>query len=113
MDYWQNQGFAPETVEDIIPAMDLILTLTDKYAVLVMNPPYMGSGNMNEVLSNYVKRHYDEGKADLFSTFMLLAIDRLKGQGKYGMINMHSWMFLSSFESLRCSLLNNYHIDSR
>ena len=112
MDYWQNQGFVPETVEDIIPAMDLILTLTDKYAVLVMNPPYMGSGNMNEVLSNYVKRHYDEGKADLFSTFMLLAIDRLKGQGKYGMINMHSWMFLSSFESLRCSLLNNYHIDS-
>ena len=31
---------------------------------------------------------------------------------KYGMINMHSWMFLSSFEKLRRDLLENYHIDS-
>ena len=112
MDYWQSQGFLPETVEDIMPAMDLMLTLKDKYAALVMNPPYMGGGNMNEVLSNYVKRNYEEGKADLFSTFMLLAIDRLADCGKYGMINMHSWMFLSSFENLRISHLDNYHVDS-
>lgn len=112
MDYWQSQGFVPETVKDIMPAMNLIQTLTDKYAALVMNPPYMGSGNMNEVLSNYVKRNYEEGKADLFSTFMLLAVNRLADRGKYGMINMHSWMFLSSFEKLRRSLLENYHIDS-
>ena len=112
MDYWQSQGFVPETVETIMPAMDLILTLTGKYAVLVMNPPYMGGGNMNEALSNYVKRNYEEGKADLFSTFMLLAIDSLAERGKYGMINMHSWMFLSSFERLRHSLIDNYRIDS-
>ena len=110
--YWQHEQFVPEEVEDIIPAMDLILTLTDKYAALVMNPPYMGSGNMNETLSNYVKRNYEDGKADLFSTFMLLAIDRLADKGKYGMINMHSWMFLSSFEKLRRSLLENQYIDS-
>ena len=112
LNYWQHEQFVPEEVEDILPAMDLILTLTDKYAALVMNPPYMGSGNMNETLSNYVKRNYEEGKADLFSTFMLLAIDRLADKGKYGMINMHSWMFLSSFEKLRRSLLENEHIDS-
>jgi len=112
LNYWQHEQFVPEEVEDILPAMELILTLTDKYAALVMNPPYMGSGNMNETLSNYVKRNYEEGKADLFSTFMLLAIDRLADKGKYGMINMHSWMFLSSFEKLRRSLLENEHIDS-
>ena len=112
LNYWRHEQFVPEAVEDILPAMDLILTLTDKYAALVMNPPYMGSGNMNETLSNYVKRNYEEGKADLFSTFMLLAIDRLADKGKYGMINMHSWMFLSSFEKLRRSLLENQHIDS-
>ena len=112
IDYWQSQRFVPEIVEDIIPAIDLILTLTDKYAALVMNPPYMGGGNMNEVLSNYVKRNYEEGKADLFSTFMLLAIERLENKGKYGMINMQSWMFLSSFENLRHSIIDNYFIDS-
>ncbi len=112
MDYWQSQGFVPETVKDIMPAMNLILTLTDKYAALVMNPPYMGSGNMNETLSNYVKRHYEIGKADLYSTFMLLAIERLNNSGRYGMINMHSWMFISSFERLRRSIIDNYQIDS-
>ena len=112
MEYWQSQEFVPEIVEDIMPAMDLMLTLTEKYAVLVMNPPYMGSSNMNEVLSNYVKSNYEEGKTDLFSTFMLLAIALLADKGKYGMINMHSWMFLSSFELLRRSLLDNHHIDS-
>ena len=112
LNYWRHEQFVPEEVEDILPAMDLILMLTDKYAALVMNPPYMGSGNMNEVLYSYIKKHYEEGKADLYSTFMLLAIDRLENNGKYGMINMHTWMFLSSFERLRKTLIKKHRIDS-
>lgn len=96
----------------LIHAYKLILALTQKYASLVMNPPYMGSGNMNAELSAYVQTHYPEGKADLFSTFMIVAIDRLAKKGKYGMINMHSWMFLSSFENLRKEILENQHIDN-
>lgn len=90
----------------------LILALTEKYHALVMNPPYMGGGNMNATLSKYVKDEYEEGKADLFSVFMLLAIDRLLPNGKYGMINMQSWMFLSSFEKLRTRLLIENRIDN-
>ena len=98
VEYWNNQEFVPEAISAQLPAFELILALTEKYDVLVMNPPYMGGGNMNEVLSKYVKKNYEEGKTDLFSTFMLLAIDRLSENGKYSMINMQSWMFLSSFE---------------
>ena len=112
MEEYEKETHIPEAIRQLIPYMSVILALTEKYSALVMNPPYMGSGNMNESLSNYVKRNYEEGKTDLFSTFMLLAIDRLADKGKYGMINMHSWMFLSSFEKLRNSLLDNYHIDS-
>lgn len=90
----------------------LVLALTDKYAALVMNPPYMGGGNMNAVLSNYVKKNYEEGKADLFAVFMQVAEERLAENGKYGMINLPSWLFLSTFEKIRTSLINNYHIDS-
>lgn len=90
----------------------LILALTEKYHALVMNPPYMGSGNMNATLSKYVKKEYEEGKVDLFSVFMLLAVDRLLPNGKYGMINMQSWMFLSSFEKLRTRLLTQNRIDN-
>ena len=90
----------------------LILALTEEYHALVMNPPYMGGGNMNAVLAKYVKDNYEAGKADLFSVFMLLATDRLLPNGKYGMINMQSWMFLSSFERLRTRLLAESRIDN-
>lgn len=112
VEYWHNQNFIPEAICAQLPAFELILALTEKYHALVMNPPYMGAGSMNEVLSKYVKKNYEEGKADLFSTFMMLSIDRLVANGKYGMINMQSWMFLSSFEKLRNTLLNNFHIEN-
>lgn len=93
-------------------AAALVIALTEQYDALVMNPPYMGGGNMNEVLSKYVKDNYVDGKADLSSVFMEVAINRLKVHGRYGMINMQSWMFLSSFEKLRKTLLDNYHIEN-
>lgn len=110
--YWQKESFVPKDIQAQMPAMRLILALTENYSALVMNPPYMGNGNMNDVLNKYVKDNYDEGKADLMSVFMIIAINRLHDNGKYGMINMHSWMFLSSFEKLRKIILNNYHIDN-
>ena len=107
-----NGEFVPEVNQLFIPYMNIILALTDKYAAICMNPPYMGSGRFDSMLSKYVKDNYPRSKADLFSVFMDVATDRLKPNGKYGMINMHSWMFLSSFEELRRDLLDNYSIDS-
>lgn len=109
---WKEIGTDNNKIKTLLSAFDIVLALTDKYAALVMNPPYMGSGNMNAELSEYVKKNYADGKADLFSVFMILAKDHLKENGKYGMINMQSWMFLSSFEGLRKSLLENTHIDN-
>ena len=112
LNYWRHEQFVPEEVEDILPAMDLILTLTDKYAALVMNPPYMGGGNMNTILSDYVKRNYPEGKADLCTTFMMMQAQRTKEGGYYANIVPPSWMFLSTFEGLRRSIINNQTIRS-
>lgn len=100
------------TFDNLFPYFDVILALTDRYAALVMNPPYMGSGNMNATLSKYVKDNYEIAKADLFAVFMEVAVALLKERGKYGMINMHSWMFLSSFEKLRTRLLTENRIDN-
>ena len=107
-----NGEIVAENTRLLLPYMRIILALTDKYAAICMNPPYMGSGRFDDTLSKYVKDNYEQSKADLFSVFMDVAIDRLAANGKYGMINMHSWMFLSSFEKLRRNLLDNYHIDS-
>ena len=113
-DNWTDGGIndCPEDIKVLIPGVRLILALTDKYHALVMNPPYMGSGNMNATLSKYVKDNYEEGKADLFSVFMQMGMERLVAGGKMAQINMQSWMFLSSFEKLRTQFLKNYNIDN-
>ena len=98
--------------EPLIQGFRIILALTDQYAAVIANPPYMGAGNMNKVLSDYVKKYYSEAKSDLFSVFMTVAENMLATKGKYGMINMQSWMFLSSFEKLRTHILSQLHIDS-
>lgn len=72
----------------------------------------MGGGNMNGVLSKYVKDEYTKAKADLFSVFMQMGMERLISKGKMAQINMQSWMFLSSFEELRTQLLEKYNIDN-
>lgn len=109
---WKNSDFVPDAIKVVLPSMDLILALTDKYTAVVANPPYMGGGNMNKELSKYVESNYKDGKADLFSVFMLLSERLLAEKGKYGMINMQSWMFLSSFKELRRHVIKSLHIDN-
>lgn len=107
-----NDEIVPSDILLLMPYMRIILALTEKYAALVMNPPYMGSGHFDEVLGKYVKDNYAEGKADLFSVFMQMGMERLAPNGKMAQINMQSWMFLSSFEKLRKQFLTHYNIDN-
>ena len=93
-------------------AAQLVLALTDKYAALVMNPPYMGGGNMNAVLSNYVKKNYPEGKADLATVFVERMPQLLQKNGRYSFIIPPSWMFLSTFEGLRKQIIEHQTIGS-
>ena len=110
--YHGDENCLSNNLKEITKFFDFVYALSSKYSVLVMNPPYMNSGNMNAELSTYVKKNYPAGKADLFAVFMLVTQDRLAMNGKYGMINMQSWMFLSSYEKLRKSLLDNLQIES-
>ena len=75
--------------------------MSDKYDVVVTNPPYMGSSGMNAKLSEYVKANYKDSKSDLFAVFIEKCARMLKSDGLQAMITQHAWMFLSSFEKLR------------
>lgn len=90
----------------------LVLALTDKYAALIANPPYMGRGNMNSTLTAYLDKNYPIAKQDLFATFMQMMIERTQDKGRCAFITMESWMFLSSFEKLRHYIIDNYYISS-
>lgn len=111
-DYWCSQEIVPEEVRIQTAAFKLFLALTEKYHALVMNPPYMGSGNMNSVLSKYVKDNYKDGKADLATVFVEMMGQRTSANGSYAFIIPPSWMFLSTFEGLRKNIIENQSIES-
>lgn len=80
--------------------------LASQYDVVVTNPPYMGAKGMNPKLSDYVKKHYSDSKADLFAVFMERCNVFTKENGFNTQINQHTWMFIASFEKLRKKIIN-------
>ncbi|AXF55596.1 BREX-1 system adenine-specific DNA-methyltransferase PglX [Salicibibacter kimchii] len=83
-----------------------------KYDFAITNPPYMGRGSMHADMSNYVKERYPDSKADLYAMFMEVNQRLVKEAGFIGMINMHSWMFLSTMEKLRGKIITTNQIYS-
>ena len=82
--------------------------LSRSYAVVATNPPYMGSSNMGQLLSSWVKKHHPQAKSDLFATFIERCLKLADAEhGLVAMITMQAWMFLGSFEKLRRHILRN------
>lgn len=85
--------------------------LLPRYSVAVANPPYMGGKNMGPKLAEFAKFAFPASKADLFAMFINRCAGLTVKRGLVGMITMQSWMFLSSFESLRSWLLRSGTIE--
>lgn len=95
--------------ERLSPYLPILEILTQRYAAVVANPPYMGQKNMNPDLKTFVNKNYKLSKSDLFAVFMEVCMDlTLNTNGLMGMINQHSWMFLSSYEKLRTHFMQSY-----
>jgi type II restriction/modification system DNA methylase subunit YeeA len=86
--------------------------LSPKYHVVVANPPYMGKRSMNGRLQVLAKDCYQRSKTDLFAMFIERNVDLAKDSAYVAMITMQSWMFLSTFETLRSNILSNSSIVS-
>jgi hypothetical protein len=103
--------FEQNLLDRLSLAIKQLIPLSQKYHCIVDNPPYMGGGNMNIILGDFVKLNYPDSKADLMACFMEAGLNMLKEKGFLGMINQHSWMFLSSYEKLREKLIEIVFFD--
>ncbi|PLC56101.1 BREX-1 system adenine-specific DNA-methyltransferase PglX [Photobacterium carnosum] len=93
-------------VNILLPFVQQAWLLSQRYDSVVANPPYMGGKGMNKDLKDFAKKQYPNSKSDLFSMFMERAFELLNETGFNAQINMQSWMFLSSYEKMRESLLD-------
>lgn len=86
--------------------------MTDRYDVIITNPPYMGGKGFDDKLKKYVEKNYKDTKSDLFAVFIERCNEFTKKDRYTAMITMPSWLFLSSFEILREKLINEKVITS-
>jgi hypothetical protein len=84
--------------------------LSSRYHVVVANPPYMGSGGMNESFRDFSKDNFSESKSDSFAMFIERGFSFIHPHGYNAMVTMQSWMFLSSYETFRHKLLQEHTI---
>lgn len=94
------------------PFLEVLLVMSKKYIAVVANPPYMGQKSMNGPLKDYINEHYPETKSDLMTVFMEVIPNMTIDHSRFALINLPSWLFLSSFEKLRVSYIDNYHFES-
>lgn len=100
-----NTGFLSYGMKRLRELAALAKVLSTKYDVMITNPPYIGPSSMEASVKEYAAKEYPNSKTDMFAMFM--ETEFIKPNGFMAMINMHSWMFLSSFEKLRDGMLNS------
>jgi len=99
--------FAGETIK----GLRLLELMAQRYDVVVTNPPYMSARKMNTKLKSLVVESYPAGKGDLYAAFIQRCMELAGPTGRVGMLTMHSFMFISSYEKLRSRVLERAYIE--
>ena len=102
-------GFAAEKLKRLQAELE---PLSRRYDVVVANPPYMGSKNMNKWLGDWTKTHYKDVKGDLFSCFMVRNIGMGAEHAQLGFMTPYVWMFIGTYEKLRKFVIQQNTITS-
>jgi len=100
--------FATEAVK----GFRLLELLMRRYDVVVTNPPYMSARKMNDQLKSLVAGAYPVAKGDLYAAFVQRCLELVAVSGRVGMLTMHSFMFVTSYENFRGLILDGASIET-
>ena len=91
---------------DIVPKLiKQVEIINEKYEICITNPPYMGSKGMSDKLFEYAEKKYTKSKRDLSTIFMEKCDIYTSKYGYFAMINIPTWMFLTSYSEFREELI--------
>jgi hypothetical protein len=107
-----GQLFLRETHLKVLRVLEQAEMLTQRYHVVVANPPYMGRKGMNASLAKFLDQEYPDGKSDLMAAFILRGFGLLREKAMFASVTLDSWMFLSSYIGLRATMIDGHRIDS-
>ncbi|WP_444182976.1 BREX-1 system adenine-specific DNA-methyltransferase PglX [Dialister hominis] len=86
-------------LRDLLPLVREAKILSEKYAVVATNPPYLNK--FDAKLKKYIVDNYADYKGDLFSVFIYRNFGFCEKNGYSGFMTPNVWMFIKLHEGLR------------
>jgi hypothetical protein len=102
--------FLNETHKNVLRVLAQAEALTQRYQVLVANPPYLNK--YNSKLKEFLEAKFASTKTDLFAAFVARSMKLSISGGFLGFMTPFVWMFISSYEGLRAELVEKATITS-
>lgn len=91
-------------LRELLPLVQVAELLSQKYDIVVTNPPYLSVSGLNADVSEFIKKTYPDSKNDLYSVFIERCRSFTKKLGLQAMITQQAWMFTALYEPLRIKL---------
>ena len=99
-------------LRELLPLIQVAESMSQKYYVVVTNPPYMSATYMPANLKKFVQTQYADFKNDLFSVFTRRIFEYVEVNGQIGLLMPYVWMFIASYEKMREYINSNANITS-
>lgn len=107
-----------ETRERAIAAAGMVKAadlLSGDYTLVLTNVPYLGRGKQGDALRDYLETHFNTGKADLATAFMLRCRQFCATSGNNGgsvaLVTPQNWQFLTTYTKFRRDLIQHHEIN--
>jgi type II restriction/modification system DNA methylase subunit YeeA len=101
-----SELLASKAAESALVFVRLAQVLGQKYDQVVSNPPYMGNKFLSPKLRAFLNERYSGYEKDLFSAFIIRNLQFAQNEGQLGFMSPFVWMFISSYQELRNSIIN-------
>lgn len=104
----------PYSLSKVNDALTYLEILLNKFDVAVSNPPYTDSADFGAELKAFVEENYRKPykvNINLYAAFIKRCCELSGDEGKVGMVNPPTFMYIKTFEDLRKYLVEKIHID--
>lgn len=110
---WGGQGSNDYTLAKTNDAISFLDIISHKYDVVVANPPYTDSSDFGMELKTFIEDNYRKPlkfNTNLYACFIKRCCELAGDDGKVGMVNPPTFMYIKTFEDLRKYMLTETHI---
>lgn len=94
--------------------MTFLDVISHSFDVVVANPPYTDSGDFGTELKAFVEENYKKPlkfNSNLYACFIKRCCELAGDDGKVGMVNPPTFMYIKTFEDTRKFILEKTHIN--